>query len=45
MVWSGDEQVRVGGLALSLAAAAFFVGFALEVVFSVIEAMINGVAQ
>lgn len=44
VVWSGDEPVHLAGFALSLAAAAFFVGFALEVVFSVIESMINGVA-
>lgn len=44
VVWSGDQPVQLGGFALSLAAAAFFVGFALEVVFSVIEAMVDGVA-
>lgn len=43
-VWSGDQQVQLGGYALSLAAAAFFVGFALEAVFTVIEAMVEGVA-
>ena len=43
-VWSGDEQVQLGGYALSLAAVAFFVGFALEAVFTVIEAMVEGVA-
>jgi hypothetical protein len=44
VVWGGDQQVQLGSFALSLAAAAFFVGFSLEVVFSVIESMINGVA-
>lgn len=43
-VWSGDQQVTLGGYALSLAATAFFVGFALEAVFTVIEAMVEGVA-
>jgi hypothetical protein len=43
-VWSGDQQVHLGGYALSLAAAAFFVGFALEAVFTIIEAMVEGVA-
>lgn len=43
-VWSGDHQVDLGGYALSLAATAFFVGFALEAVFTVIEAMVEGVA-
>ncbi|WP_137180240.1 hypothetical protein [Roseomonas sp. AR75] len=44
VVWSGDEPVQLGGFALTLAAAAFFVGFALEAVFTVIEAMVEGVA-
>jgi hypothetical protein len=44
VVWSGEQPVQLGGFALTLAAAAFFVGFALEVVFSVIEAMVDGVA-
>jgi hypothetical protein len=44
VVWSGDQPVQLGGFALTLASAAFFVGFALEVVFTVIEAMVDGVA-
>ncbi|MDB5375299.1 MAG: hypothetical protein JWP04_3941 [Belnapia sp.] len=44
LVWSGDEPVQLGAYTLSLAAAAFFVGFSLEVVFTVIEAMVDGVA-
>ncbi|MGK7871158.1 hypothetical protein [Falsiroseomonas sp. E2-1-a20] len=44
VVWSGDEPVQLGGFALTLAAAAFFVGFALEAVFTVIEAMMEGFA-
>jgi hypothetical protein len=44
VVWSGDQPVQLGGFALSLAAAAFFVGFALEVVFTIIEAMVDGVS-
>jgi hypothetical protein len=43
-VWSGNEAVSVGGVDLSLAAAAFFVGFALEAVFSLIEAMVASVS-
>jgi hypothetical protein len=42
-VWSGDQQLELGGYTLSLAAAAFFVGFGLEAVFTVIEAMMEGV--
>jgi hypothetical protein len=44
VLWTGNEQVQMGGFTLSLAAAAFFVGFSLEVVFTVIEAMVDGVA-
>lgn len=44
VVWSGEQPVQLGGFALSLAATAFFVGFALEAVFTVIEAMVDGVA-
>lgn len=43
-VWSGDHPVTVADLTLSLAAVAFFVGFALEAVFTLIEAMVDGVA-
>jgi hypothetical protein len=43
VVWSGDA-VSLGGVNLSLAAAAFFVGFALEAVFTLIEAMVESVA-
>jgi hypothetical protein len=43
-VWSGNEALTVGGVDLSLAAAAFFVGFALEAVFSLIEAMVASVS-
>jgi hypothetical protein len=43
-VWSGNEAFTVGGVDLSLAAAAFFVGFALEAVFSLIEAMVASVS-
>jgi hypothetical protein len=44
VLWTGNELVQMGGFTLSLAAAAFFVGFSLEVVFTVIEAMVDGVA-
>lgn len=43
-VWSGNDALNVGGVDLSLAAAAFFVGFALEAVFSLIEAMVASVS-
>lgn len=45
VVWTGGETVSLSGVTLSLAAAAFFVGFSLEVVFSMIEAMVAGVAD
>lgn len=44
VLWTGNQQVQLGGFALSLAAFAFFVGFSLEIVFTVIEAMVSGVA-
>lgn len=44
VIWTGDGQVELGGYTLSLAAAAFFVGYSLEVVFTTIEAMVEGVA-
>lgn len=44
VLWTGNEPVQMGGFTLSLGAAAFFVGFSLEVVFTVIEAMVDGVA-
>lgn len=43
-IWSGDAPVSLGGVNLSLAAAAFFVGFALEAVFTLIETMVESVA-
>lgn len=44
VLWTGNEQVQLSGFTLSVAALAFFVGFSLEVVFTVIEAMVDGVA-
>ncbi len=44
IVWTGDAPVQLGGFTLTLAAVAFFVGFSLEVVFSVIETMVEAVA-
>lgn len=44
VVFTGDGKVELGGYTLSLAAAAFFVGYSLEVVFSLIETMVDGVA-
>lgn len=45
VIWNGDQPVRLEGFALSIAAAAFFIGFSLEVVFSMIEAMVNSVSD
>ena len=44
VIWTSDAPVNLGGFTLSLAAAAFFLGYSLEVVFSMIEAMVDGVA-
>jgi hypothetical protein len=43
-VWSGDSTLSVSGVSLTLAAAAFFVGFALEAVFTLIEAMVESIS-
>jgi hypothetical protein len=45
LVWGGETSVHLGGVSLSLAAAAFFVGFSLEVVFTLIETMVEGFAD
>lgn len=44
VLWTGDEMVQLSGYTLSLAALAFFVGFSVEVVFSTIEALVDGVS-
>lgn len=44
VVFTGDGPIQVQGFALSLAAAAFFIGFSIEIVFTVIEAMVEAVA-
>jgi hypothetical protein len=43
VVWTSGETVTLGGFTLSLAAAAFFIGFSVEGVFRVIENLINNV--
>lgn len=45
LIWNADAPVQVGGLSLSLAAVAFFIGFSLEVVFDVIDAMVRGASD
>lgn len=44
VIWTSDQPVHLGSFSLSLTALAFFVGFSLEVVFTVIEAMVDSVA-
>ena len=44
VVFTADGPVQFQGFNLSLAALAFFIGFAIEIVFTVIEAMVEGVA-
>lgn len=44
VVFTGDGPIQVQGFALSLAAAAFFIGFSIEIVFTVVEAMVEAVA-
>ena len=40
VVWTSGEAVAVGGFSLSLAAAAFFIGFSVEPVFKLIETVV-----
>jgi hypothetical protein len=44
VIWTSDAPVKLGAFSLSLAAVAFFVGFSVEVVFKVIENLIDGVS-
>jgi len=43
VIWTSGDPVILGGFTLSLAAAAFFIGFSVEGVFRVIENLINNV--
>ncbi|MFZ4408534.1 MAG: hypothetical protein ACOYOH_14410 [Paracraurococcus sp.] len=45
LIWNAETPVQVGGFSLSLAAVAFFIGFSLEVVFDVIDAMVRGASD
>lgn len=45
VVWTADQPINIGGVSLSLTAMAFFIGFSLEVFFTVIEAMVDSVAS
>lgn len=41
VVWTADSSVTLGGITLSLAAVAFFIGFSVEGVFKAIETLIR----
>ena len=43
--WTSGTTARVDGVALSLAALAFFVGFGVEIVFQTLDTLIAGVAK
>lgn len=45
VIWTNGEPVQLQGFALSLAAVAFFVGFAVEVVFRTLDTMVQAVAD
>ena len=45
VVWSPDQSVSLGGFTLSLVALAFFVGFSVEVVFQLLQTVIEAVAS
>lgn len=44
-VFGSDQSIHVGNISLSLAAAAFFIGYSVEVVFTMIERMVDGALQ
>lgn len=44
LIWEGGKQVQIGDISFSVTALAFFVGFSLEIVFSVIETMVGSIA-
>jgi len=45
LFWTSGTAPRVDGVALSLAALAFFVGFGVEIVFQTLDTLIAGVAK
>jgi hypothetical protein len=44
VVWSSESNIQIGEMSFSIIAIAFFVGFSLEIVFSVIDAMVSSVS-
>jgi hypothetical protein len=45
VVWTSGQPIQVEGVTLSLGALAFFVGFAVEIVFRILDMAIAGVAS
>jgi hypothetical protein len=45
VIWTGDQPVRVEGMMLSVGALAFFVGFSVDVVFRLLDALVRAVAD
>jgi hypothetical protein len=44
-LWTNNQAIQMEGVTLSLGALAFFVGFSVEVVFRLVDAMVRGVAD
>jgi hypothetical protein len=45
VIWTGDQPVRVEGMLLSVSALAFFIGFSVDVVFRLVDALVRAVAN
>lgn len=43
-IWTNGQAVQLEGVSLSLGALAFFVGFSVEIVFSVVDSLVRAVA-
>jgi hypothetical protein len=44
-LWTNGQVIQLEGVSLSLGAVAFFVGFSVEVVFSLLDALVRSVAD
>jgi len=45
VLWTNGQPIQLEGVTMSLSALAFFVGFAVEIVFRTLDAIITGVAD
>ncbi len=45
VIWTADQPVRLEGVSLSLGALAFFVGFCVEIIFRLVDTLVQAVAD